>query len=354
MTGMVGPRRPVHLLPAPLAAERPLCPRETISTIFFPTIHLHGKPHRFLYRSVRLHNSLTCMGNRTDFCIDLFAFTIRSPAWETAPTSVSICSPSQFAHLHGKPPVSVRVITTSVSLTAERPFRLQGTHVIPILFGSQFTIDVRLHDPHRFFGGGPKLERNRTWETSIALFLYLPPSIGLLLTVRSRFFFAAERRCTRAIFERHHARAASEFTGWRSSLPFFFYVIWSCMVCTIPPLYKRPHLKQYCTTTTPLASKQYSTYTVTIASFFPACLAKHPFCVRFAFPTRYAFKLLGYIYTIPTIYIFLCGIYSIRISMVTCCDYIYIFMRGYLHHERYGTANFWAKPERCKDKDYRH
>ena len=151
MTGMVGPRRPVHLLPAPLAAERPLCPHETISTIFFPTIHLHGKPHRFLYRFVRLHNSLICMGNRTDFCIDLFAFTIRSPAWETAPTSVSICSPSQFAHLHGKPPVSVRVITTSVSLTAERPFRLQGTHVIPILFGSQFTIDVRLHDPHRFF-----------------------------------------------------------------------------------------------------------------------------------------------------------------------------------------------------------
>ena len=124
------------------------------------------------HRSVRLHNSLTCMGNRTDFCIDLFVFTIRSPAWETAP-------------------ISVRVITTSVSLTAERPFRLQGTHVIPILFWSQFTIDVRLHDPHRLFFFGPKLERNRTWETSLAFFLYLPPSIGLLLTVRSRFF------CTR-------------------------------------------------------------------------------------------------------------------------------------------------------------
>ena len=51
---------------------------------------------------------------------------------------------------------------------------------------------------------------------------------------------------------------------------------------------------------------------------------------------------------------FLCGIYSIRTSMVTCCDYIYIFMRGYLHHERHGTANFLVKPERRKDKDYRH
>ena len=40
--------------------------------------------------------------------------------------------------------------------------------------------------------------------------------------------------------------------------------------------------------------------------------------------------------------------------MVTCCDYIYIFMRGYLHHERHGTANVLAKPERCKDKDHRH
>ena len=30
--------------------------------------HLHGKPHRFLYRSIRLHNSLTCMVNRTDLC----------------------------------------------------------------------------------------------------------------------------------------------------------------------------------------------------------------------------------------------------------------------------------------------
>ena len=238
MTGIVGPRRSVHLLSAPFAAERPLCPHELYLPNFFQpsafmgnrtdfcidlfafTIrsplwetaaisvsicspsqfaHLHGKPHRFLYRSVSLHNSLTCMGNRTDFCIDLFAFTIRSPASETAP-------------------ISVRVITTSVSLTAERPFRLQGTHVIPIPFWSHSQSSTSVAKTVRLHGTNTDY---RTWERSLAFFLYLPPSIGLLLTVRSRFFFAAERRRTRAFFERHHARAASEFTGWRSSLPFF-------------------------------------------------------------------------------------------------------------------------------------
>ena len=186
-------------------------PARTTSTIYF-------QPSAF-------------MGNRTDFCIDLFAFTIRSPAWETAPISVSNCSPSQFAHLHGKPH-RFRVSDTEVVITRTEigPFRLQGTHVIPILFGSQFTIDVRLHDLHRFFwGGGAKLERNRTWETSLAFFFI---STAALLTVRSRFFFAAEHRRTRAISERHHARATSEFTGWRSSLPFFFYVVWFHMVYT--------------------------------------------------------------------------------------------------------------------------
>ena len=40
--------------------------------------------------------------------------------------------------------------------------------------------------------------------------------------------------------------------------------------------------------------------------------------------------------------------------MVTCCDYLYFFMRGYLHDERHGTAIVLAKPERRKDKDHRH
>ena len=199
------------------------------------------------------------MGNRTDFCIDLFAFTIRSPAWETAPISVSICSPSQFAHLHGKPPVSVRVITTSVSLTAERPFRLQGTHVIPILFGSQFTVDVRLHDPHRFFFWGRS-------SNGIAHGRHLSPSFYIYRRASaccrpfeadfsSLLSVGAHEQFLNAITL--ELRASLLAGGLR--FHFFFYVVWSCMVCTVPPLYKRPHLKQYCTTTTPLASKQYST-----------------------------------------------------------------------------------------------
>ena len=66
----------------------------------------------------------------------------------------------QFVHLHGNAPIYVRVITTSVSLTAERSFRLQGTHMIPILFWrnsqSMFAFGPT---PIIFFG--PKLERIR-------------------------------------------------------------------------------------------------------------------------------------------------------------------------------------------------
>ena len=44
----------------------------------------------------------------------------------------------------------------------------------------------RKHASMIFFG--PELERNRTWETSFAFF-YLPPSVGLLLTVQTRFLY---------------------------------------------------------------------------------------------------------------------------------------------------------------------
>ena len=47
---------------------------------------------------------------------------------------VSICSPSIRSPVWETAPISVRVIAPSLSLTAERPFRLQGTHVIAILF----------------------------------------------------------------------------------------------------------------------------------------------------------------------------------------------------------------------------
>ena len=125
---------------------------------------------------------------------------------------VSICS----VCLHGTAPISVRVITTSVSLTAERPFRLQGTHASPILFWSQFTIDVRLrtHTDH-FFSG-----RSSNGSASMGTDLLFA------------FLSTAEHRLTRAIVERNHARATSELSGQRSSLPFFFTFVWFHMVYT--------------------------------------------------------------------------------------------------------------------------
>ena len=134
---------------SPACSRETALPARTISTIFF-------QPSAF-------------MGDRTDFCIDLFAFTIRPSAWETAP-------------------ISVRVITTSVSLTAERSFRLRGTHVIPIPFWSHSQSSTSVAKAVRLHGTNTDY---RTWETSLVFFLYLPPSIGLMLTVRSRFF------CTR-------------------------------------------------------------------------------------------------------------------------------------------------------------
>ena len=57
------------------------------------------------------------------------------------------------------------------------------------------------------------------------------------------------------------------------------------------------------------------------------------------FPPGMPFKLLGYIYTIPTIYIFLCGIYIIRTSTAICSDDIYIYFNAVISTlERHGTA----------------
>ena len=60
------------------------------------------------------------------------------------------------------------------------------------------------------------------------------------------------------------------------------------------------------------------------------------------FPLGMPFKLLGYIYTIPTIYMFLCGIYIIRTSTVIRSDDIYIFFYAVIStsSERHGMAIF--------------
>ena len=120
------------------------------------------------------------MGNRTDFCIDLFAFTIHSLAWETAPISASICSPS------GCSPAWNR----TDFCTSDHLGITHGRKTVPPLrnpcdsdpFWSQLTIDVRLHESH------------------LSLFFYLPPSVGLLLTIWARFSVRVYDRVWEASF----------------------------------------------------------------------------------------------------------------------------------------------------------
>ena len=87
--------------------------------------------HRLLFsgRKLGLYQHSTTARRSILEHVSICSPSIRSPAWETAPIFEGVIAPS-------------------VSLTAERPFRLQGTHVIPILFWSQFTIDDRLHGTH--------------------------------------------------------------------------------------------------------------------------------------------------------------------------------------------------------------
>ena len=123
-TGLTGPRRAVHYPALHLRTGYFFSGR---SWDYINIRSPHNAQFLSTYRTVRLHNSFTCMGNRIDyfssgssmephrFLFDLFAFTIRSPAWEIASIIFragarwnrtdfcSICLPSQFVHLHGKP-----------------------------------------------------------------------------------------------------------------------------------------------------------------------------------------------------------------------------------------------------------
>ena len=96
----------------------------------------------------------------------------------TAPISVSICPPSQFAHLHGKP--------------HRRPFRLQRTHVISIPFW------VAIHKSMLAFmrAAADTLQ----WGQISCSFLYLPPSVGLLLAIWTRFSVRVYDRAWEASF----------------------------------------------------------------------------------------------------------------------------------------------------------
>ena len=186
--------------------------RTDLCSIYSPSqfVHLHGKPYQLFFerelggtapisvRSVRLHNLSTCMGNRIDYfssgssmepyrpLFDLFAFTLRSPARETVSIIFgagarwnctdfrSICSPSQFVHLHGKPyrlffereldgttPIYVRVIAT-IGVTHGRktvsssrnpcdsdPFLVETHNRAPAFLNHSPS-----WDPHRLFFSG--------------------------------------------------------------------------------------------------------------------------------------------------------------------------------------------------------
>ena len=139
------------------------------------------------------------MGNRTDFCIDLFAFTIHSPAWETTPISASICSPSTRSpawnrtdfctsdHLgitHGRKTVS----------PLRNPCDSES-------FWSQLTIDVRLHENQFLYAS--TIEHGRHLSLS--------------------FISTAEHRVTRAVLERHHARVTSELFWSEVFTSVFFF-----------------------------------------------------------------------------------------------------------------------------------
>ena len=135
-TGLEGPWRAVHCRPAPLAAERPFCP--------------HGT-NQF----VRLHNSFAFTGT----CIDYF--------FRAGAGTISIRSPSQFVRLHGKP---------------HRLFFRAGARMEPHQFGQIFCA------------------RDRASEASFTLFFYLPPSVGLLLTILGKIFCTRLRSRMRGIF----------------------------------------------------------------------------------------------------------------------------------------------------------
>ena len=137
-TGLTVPRRAGRALP-----RFALTHRLFFSGRSWDYINIRS-PHnaQFLntYRSVRLHSSFTCMGSRIDYFSSgssmethrLLFFGPELGLYQQSLASqrsilehVSICSPSQFVHLHGKPyrlffereldgnaPISVRVIAT--------------------------------------------------------------------------------------------------------------------------------------------------------------------------------------------------------------------------------------------------
>ena len=205
--GSWGPRRFVHLPPSTACGR----------IIFGPELGLYQNSLAFTaqilstYRSVRLHNSFTCMGNRIDY------FSSGSSDG-TAPSIGSLehfreCDPagagtiSKFARLH-----NAQFLSTYRSVRLHNSFTCMGNRIDYFLSGSSMEphralahssilcnviqIFSRSHFfEHRgnhtdyFFRAGARTEPHQLGQISCSLFFYLPSSVGLLLTVRTRFLY---------------------------------------------------------------------------------------------------------------------------------------------------------------------
>ena len=151
-----------------------------------------------------------------------------------------------------------------------------------------------------------------------------------------RDIFTAELRLNSAnVFSGTRSRPSSERAYWigdvRSVFAFCFcFPMFVYQVKTVPHIlymtstYNSKTAIQYCMSpiyNSTLTTVQYRTYTCLTA-------LRSTFAARDLYCTPDTSINCPDISTLYRRYIFLCGIYSIRTSMATCCDYIYIYYAG--------------------------
>ena len=160
---------------------------------------------------------------------------------------VSICSPSQFVRLHGKPYrlfFERELEWNRTELRFTRAFsgkRSRFFFSVPI-----FSSKHQIRSPSFAFMGttsiiffGPELERNRTWETSFA---FLSTAERRLTAERLNQIFLYARSRMRRHLRRQAPSHSSNFgtpsrssykrVCWLEVFAFIFFNVWSCMVYT--------------------------------------------------------------------------------------------------------------------------
>ena len=167
-------------------------------------VHLHGKPYRlFFERELDGKAPIICF--RAGAGTILYQHSLASQ--RSILEHVSICSPSQFIHLHGKPyrlffereldgnaPISVRVIAT-IGITHGRKTVSPSRNPCdsdPVLVATHNRCSPSW-DPHRLFFFGPEPERNRiNWDRS-PVPSFLPTAERRLTADRSNQIFLYAR-----------------------------------------------------------------------------------------------------------------------------------------------------------------